>query len=562
MFCMKDKLRYLWGVSLFVIPLLFSSIISSESTYILDNPHPHLSIIGIEGGIGVTVKIKNDGNVDLNHVTLNVEVSNGEGINIPEEMYEKDNLKTGEVWVQKIHIYGLNMGFSGSQPEFMFTVLAPHAHLDRKGIAARVIGVVVIKTRDIIENPRAFKGYTLFSPMVSKTTYLINNSGDILHTWERPYIPGKSVYLLEDGRLLRTACPYPNPNFPSGGVGGRIEVIDWNGTLLWYFELSNETMCLHHDVEMLPNGNILAIAWEYKSYEEAVKAGRNPDTVSPQWGLWPDCILEIKPIGESGYEIVWEWHMWDHLIQDFDPSKDNYGDVSKHPELIDINYPEAFIGGDIAHINSIDYNEEFDQVLLSVHEYNEIWVIDHSTTLEEAAGHSGGRYGRGGDLLYRWGNPQTYRAGTVEDQRFFGQHDAQWIDKGSPGEGNILVFNNGWGRPDGRYSTVEEIIPPVDENGFYHRKPNSPFPPRESFWVYKESRNGERFFSFNIAGAQRLPNGNTLICSGQEGLFFEVTMDREVVWKYLNLFPTKMDNQVFKIRKYPPDYPGLKNLFG
>jgi len=309
---------------------------------------------------------------------------------------------------------------------------------------------------------------------------------------------------------------------------------------------------------MLPNGNILAIAWERKSYEEAIQAGRDPNTVSPQWGLWPDCILEIKPIGRDDYEIVWEWHMWDHLIQDFNPNRDNYGNVAEHPELIDINYPKSLIGGDIAHINSIDYNEEFDQILLSVHEYSEIWIIDHSTTVEEATGHSGGRYGKGGDLLYRWGNPQTYRAGTMEDQVFYGQHDAQWIEEGCPGEGNIIVFNNGWGRPDGMYSTIEEIIPPVDENGFYHCKPGSSFPPRESLWVYKESRSGEDFFSFNIAGVQRLPNGNTLICSGQDGLFFEVTMDKDIVWRYLNVFPTKMDNQVFKIRKYPPDYPGLK----
>ena len=68
-----------------------------------------------------------------------------------------------------------------------------------------------------------------------------------------------------------------------------------------------------------------------------VERGRDPHSVGEK-GLWPDVILELKPTPPVGAEVVWEWHAWDHLIQDFDPDKANYGVVAEHPELFDINY--------------------------------------------------------------------------------------------------------------------------------------------------------------------------------------------------------------------------------
>src|SRR5262249_5587111 len=141
----------------------------------------------------------------------------------------------------------------------------------------------------------------------------------------------------------------------------------------------------------------------------------------------------------------------------------------------------------------------------------------------EAAGHSGGRSGMGGDILYRWGNPLAYRAGTKADQRLFAQHDAHWIADELPGAGHALIFNNGGGRPEGNYSSADEVeLPAPDTQGRYPRSPGAPFGPDKPLWSYTAD-NPPDFFAPLMASAQRLPNGNTLICTGFSGQMFEVT---------------------------------------
>jgi hypothetical protein len=424
-----------------------------------------------------------------------------------------------------------------------------------------------------LNDSTAFEGYTLFAPMRYTTTYLINNEGLLVQSWDSDYRPGQSVYLLENGDLLRTAQVMGNPTFSGGGGGGRVQEFDWEGYLIWEFEYSSVQYMHHHDIEPLPNGNVLMIAWEYKSYAEALAAGRDPNLL-PDGELWPDHIIEVEPTGATSGDTVWEWHVWDHLIQDYDPTKANFGVVADHPELIDINYVHSGPGAgkaDWNHINSVNYIAGYDQIILSVHSFDEIWVIDHSTTTEEATSHSGGNSGKGGDLLYRWGNPEAYRTGNAGDQKFFGQHDARWIESGYPGEGNILVFNNGQGRPEGNYSTVDEIVPPVDSIGHYYLAPDSAYGPEEQTWIYM-AENPADFYAQNISGAQRLPNGNTLICDGPHGTFFEVTPDTDIVWLYVNPVteqgpltqgdsipqgPQGWSNNVFKISRYAPDFPGF-----
>ncbi|MEO1524153.1 MAG: YHYH protein [Planctomycetota bacterium] len=410
--------------------------------------------------------------------------------------------------------------------------------------------------------PDAAPGYTLFAPNRSTQTYLVDDRGFLVNSWSANQRPGLSAQLLDDGSLLRTANT-GGANFSAGGQAGAVEIYDWDGNLTWQYSYTSTQYRSHHDVEILPNGNVLMLAWELKTQAEAIQAGRNPALLD-DGQLWPDHIIEVEPTGPTTGDIVWQWNAWDHLIQDFDPLQDNFGDVAANPQLIDINYMRDG-GQDWIRTTSIDYNAELDQILLGVHGFSEIWVIDHSTTTAEAASHSGGNSGKGGDLLYRWGNPQAYGRGTAADRELFSLHDAQWIDPELPGAGNILVFNNGQQRPGGNASSVEEITPPVDASGHYALAANEDYGPDETTWSWPETPTGD-FFAQNLSGAHRLPNGNTLITHGPQGRFLEVDGAGSEVFEYINPVNNNgavtqgtniTNNAVFHATKYPPGFPGF-----
>jgi hypothetical protein len=426
----------------------------------------------------------------------------------------------------------------------------------------------------LLHDPRAQVGYTLFPPQQSTSTYLVDIDGRIVHSWSSTRRPGTAAYLLDDGRLLRCEMVPGNPTFTgTGGAGGAIVLRQWDGTLDWQFTYSTADHLQHHDATALPSGNVLFIAWERKTSAEAIAAGRNPALLS-RGELWPDTLVEVQPDGAGGATIVWEWHLFDHLVQDFDSSKANYGVVADHPELVDVNFTGSAGGpggADWTHANAVKHDAALDQIVFSAHNLGEIWIIDHSTTTTEAAGHSGGRSGRGGDLLYRWGNPRAYRAGVAADQRLFGQHDAQWIPDGRPGAGHLLLFNNGVGRPAGMYSSIEEIEPPIQPDGSYLLVPGEAYGPAASTWTYTTPTPTDLYAQV-ISGAQRMVNGDTLICDGPKGTFFEVTAGGEEVWRYVNPVmgtgiltqgdaigggPGGQANSVFKIRRYDADFPGL-----
>jgi len=399
-----------------------------------------------------------------------------------------------------------------------------------------------------------FDGMTLYTPIVngsnSHQTYLIDNQMNIINMWTHERGVVSMPYLLEDSTLL---YPYrvENPSMNAAGSGGGISKYTWSGELLWDYHITDETYQHHHDIEPLPNGNILIIVWEKKSAEEAFAAGRQIIN-NPLNQMWAEAILEVEPVGDDSANIVWEWHIWDHLIQDVDSTLPNYGTIAEHPELQDINYDDSNAGpptvrpggpnGDWKHFNAIAYNIELDQIALSSRTHDEIYIIDHSTTTEEAATHTGGSSGMGGDYLYRWGNPNAYGRGLDSDHILKEPHGVNWIPEGYPGAGNILIFNNN----HTNNSAVIEIITPIIDNGTYLLNNNMPFGPEAPLWLYT----GE-FHTEIQGGAFRLPNGNTLITDCDDGYIFEVTQDHYIVWSHSY---NEGQNIIARAQKYSMNY--------
>ena len=396
-----------------------------------------------------------------------------------------------------------------------------------------------------------FEGYTIFtrnntggSSGGGGTTYLMDHNSNFIKSWSHSRGAASLPYLLPDSSFI---YPYrvQNPSMNAGGVGGGIQRITWDNDILWNYTFANATYQHHHDVEPLPSGNILIIVWESKTAQEAYDMGRQVID-NPLNMMWSEAILELNPITGN---IDWEWHLWDHLIQDISNSYPGYGVVSQHPELFDINNNSVGSAGgpgganaDWMHLNAINYNATLDQIVISSARQNEILVIDHSTTTEEATGHSGGNSDKGGDFLYRWGNPQNYDRGNNNDHILGHQHGVNWIHDGSPGAGNLILFNNH--HNNNNSGAVIEFITPVDENGHYPIEDGEPWGPESFIMVYDDVDTDMQ------GGAFRQPNGNTLITDCDDAYIFEINSSGIIQWSYN---PTG-NYQIARAQKYSLDY--------
>lgn len=395
----------------------------------------------------------------------------------------------------------------------------------------------------ILNDSLTSEGYTLLMPFSGKKTYLINNCGLVVHEWESS-MSALVVYLLPDGRLLRGG-PY-------------VEILNWDGSVSWSYNIFSPTYSRHHDLEYLPNGNVLMSIWDIKDADYLKGLGFDTTNLRPDKTLWDEVILEVKPTGQTTGDIVWQWRASEHTIQDFNSNLSNYGSIEDHPELLNINFPLVGeeVPDDWLHFNSLDYNEALDQIMISCHTFSEIYIIDHSTSSSQSSGHIGGNANIGGDLMFRWGNPQAYDKGNSNDQRSWGQHDAQWILEG-PYQDKILFFNNRLGSDS---STVEilELSYGVNE---YLKNSDGLFLPDEPSKIIRPKSS----FQSSFMSSCQLFKGTELIsCESMKGRVTEYDVNEEILrWEYV--LPVSTDsitsqgtspgrNLMFRSVKFAPNY--------
>lgn len=387
-----------------------------------------------------------------------------------------------------------------------------------------------------LNSPEATSGYALIS--LTNRAVLIDNCGEIVHQWNDTGNAQFHFKLLPNGNLVYISQ-------------GQIVERDWNGELIHSHGLFGVEFT--YEVEVLPNGNYLAVGRRSITRQQAIQMGfdlsvQNPNQV--------DVVIEIDR--ESG-DNIWEWNITDHMIQERDETVDNYGSVIENPQLLNIDALGTFdwTVNESFMINSMDYNPQLDQIVLSIRKMSEFVIIDHSTPAELVSGSTGGNQDKGGDIIYRYGNPQNYGQGSDDERQLYFQHNPNWVDAG-PHAGKISVFNNGLSRPidlaSGRYSSADVIDTRINSDGGYQLNEMNTYDPMEADLRYSSTTLLDfNFYSGYLSGAKVLENGNVWITVGGSCLIKEVSPDGDLVWDYGYVTNTFC----FRTVKYPYDYPAF-----
>jgi len=358
----------------------------------------------------------------------------------------------------------------------------------------------------------------------------MNKTNDsVVKTWTAAdgTMPGMAVYLMPNGCLLRAEAlrprskpaVYGNCGFP----GGRVVLYNWNGTPIWHYTINTNTEQQTHDIFPMANGHVLVDVWEWITGEQIKNAGRRNFQGA---GFWSAAVWELQPDTTNGKDtakVVWKWHFWDHIDS-----------TATSPYLLNVfdtgtssDGPSVWI-----HMNAVTYNEQLHQIIVSSRNLNEFYIIERTDTLGQSAGHTGGRYGHGGDFLYRWGNPAAY--GVDSPQHLFGQHSPYWLDSAGT---QIMVNNDGFKRTPYDTTTANILIVPC-VNGVYSPSAASGYLPANAFSPLDYQAPDTLTSTFE-GSSQLLPNGNLLIDAAVPdsipgaAVFYEVNpVSKQILWDY------------------------------
>lgn len=364
------------------------------------------------------------------------------------------------------------------------------------------------------KDSRTYGGYTLIAPIGGDAVYLLDIDGLVVHQWKVPSFQPGYGFLLPGGNLLvrgqHVVDEVVRPGEPASSTDILIE-LDWDSNEIWRWEHEN----FHHDMARLPDGNTIVIVWEVLPEEmvKKIKGGYSPEEVSQIRNNKDFMDFALQGVGVGGRprlegmlsEALWEInpagepvHIW-HAWEHFDPETD---------KLCPIDFPFEW-----THLNAVELTPEGD-ILISSQKLDKVMKISWPE----------------GKVLWKWGG-----LGKLSHQ-----HDPTITP-----DGTLLVFDNGAKHPPISRSRVVEVDMETDE----------------IIWQYVPSPVFS-MLSLHIAGAERLVNGNTLICEGESGRVFEVTPGCEICWEWNSPFVHEFKSvdvvMLFRAHRYAGDSPELE----
>ena len=277
--------------------------------------------------------------------------------------------------------------------------------------------------------------------------------------------------------------------------GGRsdptgVQEYDWDNNLVWEYAVPPGYRT-HHDFDRKSNSNWLLVCYENVP-EQYRKNARHPRR---QEELYSDAVLEVTPDKDT----EWEWHMYEHVdinrSADVTASRDWWAGPNNNT-VTDWTHTNT--------IRALPQNEWYDggdlrfkpgNVIMSLRQLDLVMIADTDT----------------GEVV--WEYTGDYKGGLS------GQHESHMIAPGLPGEGNILIFDNGASPTDDLAHAGRSVVLEIDPQT------------KKVEWKYE---NGEQFHSNFTCSCARLPNGNTLINETAGSRIFEVNRDGDIVWEYVH----------------------------
>jgi len=359
------------------------------------------------------------------------------------------------------------------------------------------------KDVEIYQQDKCHNGYTLFAPSFHNTTaWLIDMLGNVVHFWDMQNPPGLNYQLLPNGNLMWMGRG-PNAIEKVNGSADELVEVDWEGNEVWRYD----DPMMNHDFLTLDNGNIMVLRFVDlpKGLQSRLKGGvPGTELNGKTFGV------QVREINRKG-QTQWEWNNYEH----FDPERD-----------IECTLCDREVWG---YTNSLDVFPNGD-VVLSIRRMNKVIRISKQT----------------GEIIWEWG-----------PEHLLGhQHDVSVCDNG-----NITIFDNGLHRrlfnPDTDHKDTACFIAS-------RALAVNPVESGEIVWEYIDPMH---LIISNFCGStQKLLNGNHMICDSVAGVFYEVTADKEVVWKYTSPFVLNIPNHfgwvatrlMFQAHRYSQDYEGLK----